>query len=154
MILEKVDTRIAEMVRNAILRKREEKEKLLEIDPERVGRVEASYGTVGLTINLAKGQSIKQARRACSRKCKLQNEAGSVIWQASSLSVERKQLPLLSRHEYISDYVLLLYNINVYYFIGGCACVALCVSSLERTGLDESSDAVESFNRLFDTPLC
>lgn len=42
--------RTAEMVRDAIKRKREEKEKLLEIDPEGVERVQASYGTVGLTF--------------------------------------------------------------------------------------------------------
>jgi hypothetical protein len=40
--------RTAEMVRDAIKGKREEKEKLLKIDPEGVERVEASYGTVGL----------------------------------------------------------------------------------------------------------
>jgi MOSC domain-containing protein YiiM len=42
--------RTAEMVRDAIKTKREEKKKLLETDPEGVERVEASYGTVGLTF--------------------------------------------------------------------------------------------------------
>jgi MOSC domain-containing protein YiiM len=42
--------RTAEMVRDAMKRKREEKEKLLEIDREGVDRVQASYATVGLTF--------------------------------------------------------------------------------------------------------
>jgi MOSC domain-containing protein YiiM len=43
--------RTTEMVTEAIKRKREEKKMLLEIcDPEGVARVEASYGTVGLTF--------------------------------------------------------------------------------------------------------
>jgi hypothetical protein len=42
--------RTAGMVRDAIKRKREQKKKLLEIDPEGVERVETSYGTVGLTF--------------------------------------------------------------------------------------------------------
>jgi MOSC domain-containing protein YiiM len=40
--------RTADMVRDAIKSKREDKKKRLEIDPEGVERVEASYGTVGL----------------------------------------------------------------------------------------------------------
>jgi MOSC domain-containing protein YiiM len=42
--------RTAEMVRDAIKRKREQKKHLLKIDPKGVERVEASYGTVGLTF--------------------------------------------------------------------------------------------------------
>jgi hypothetical protein len=42
--------RTTEMVRDAIKMKREEKEKLLEIDPGGVERVQASYATVGLTF--------------------------------------------------------------------------------------------------------
>jgi MOSC domain-containing protein YiiM len=40
--------RTAEMVRDAIKGKREQKKELLEIDPKGVARVEASYGSVGL----------------------------------------------------------------------------------------------------------